>query len=351
MSNLLLENGTSDRIHRERLNQLLKNSQGVIRVASAYVSERGILLGSKKRERRLLVSLMPMDVISGATSLESIRALLDSGVKIRVLPEQPRFHAKVYIFGNEHAVVTSANLTLKGLDSNIEAGIQLKAGEVGRIIDWYDQLWECGTPLKKSRLVELQAQTAESKLAYAKLRRKFHKQSASGKTASKHPTKTQAKFSDSLIDLFDTAQRFFVCNTDRKQGGRTETGGFVLEQEMYNRGFATAWESFKYPTHMSEVEPGDGIFMYAKGVGIIGIGRALAGCETLGPHDAGRVSDDVEEKNTAEWRVPVKWLAWCDDAANAYRWNSQNCTFWNVSDSRYEEFRQEVKEHFLGLMQ
>ena len=126
--------------------------------------------------------------------------------------------------------------------------------------------------------------------------------------------KPQNGLSDKLQDLFASAERFFVCNTDRRQGERTPTGGYALEQEMYNRGFAAAWESFKFPSHMEQVERGDAISMLAKGVGVVGVGVAKAACQTLPPDDPDRLRNFSYETNEPEWRVPAKWLAWTDEA-------------------------------------
>jgi hypothetical protein len=96
---------------------------------------------------------------------------------------------------------------------------------------------------------------------------------------------------------------------------------------------------------MEQVQSGDAIFMFAKRVGIIGIGRADATCETLQPGAPdriykGRYNQDVE------WRVRVHWLDWRDQEG-AYPWQSPNFTFWNVSDESYSDLREGVREHFL----
>ncbi len=283
-----------------------------------------------------------MDVASGATSLETLGTLIKSGVECRALPERPRLHAKVYIFGSSHAVVTSANLTGSAFDSNIEVGVELQADQVSQLAAWFDALWEIGSPLDLEQLAELQSKTRLLRQEYMKLKKK-----AKAKLQFAASDKQKEQLSDTLQELFATASRFFVCNTDRLQGERTETGGFALEEKMFNRGFATAWESFKFPSHMEQVDVGDAIFMFAKHIGIIGIGMATGRCETLTPDDPDRIRNFVDEDNTPEWRVPVQWLAQTDEAG-AYRWNSPNFTFWNVTDSQYDEFREDVKMHFLA---
>ena len=78
---------------------------------------------------------------------------------------------------------------------------------------------------------------------------------------------------DDLRDLLDSPRtKFYFCNTDRKNS--IPLGSAELEREMHGRGCAAAWEVFYYPGHMQRVKRGDAIFMFAKGVGIVGIGRA-----------------------------------------------------------------------------
>src|ERR1700722_10573424 len=109
MNSLILEDGSHQRKHRPHLNGLLAATKGILRIASAYVTDRKLLIDAADRERRLLISLLPMDVASGATSIETLGMLIKSGVECRILSERPRLHAKVYIFGTSCAVITSAN--------------------------------------------------------------------------------------------------------------------------------------------------------------------------------------------------------------------------------------------------
>ena len=70
------------------------------------------------------------------------------------------------------------------------------------------------------------------------------------------------------------------------------------------------------PADMEKVGGGEAILMYANGVGIIGIGRAMAKCEILKPGSPSRLLGNEE---ATEWRIPVEWLAWVQDE-RACRW-------------------------------
>jgi hypothetical protein len=194
------------------------------------------------------------------------------------------------------------------------------------------------------QLTLLQQQTADLRRDYLKLK---------SKTKSKlSPMKDDLApevFPEDLHDLLDNASRFFVCNTDRKHDVRDSNGKYVLEEKMRSRGYATAWETFKFPSHMKQVQPGDVIFMFAKGVGIIGIGRARKICEKLKPCDSDRI-ENFPDNNSREWRVPVDWLDWRDDDEEAYHCKSPNFTFWNVTGDQYSNLRKGIRKHFLGIL-
>lgn len=337
MPKLLAEDGCQ-RQHRLRLRRLLQSTDGPVRIASAYVTDREFLIGGGALDVRLITSLSPMDIASGATSLETLRALIESGVKCRFLPDRPRLHAKVYVFGAKSAVVTSANLTESGLDLNIEVGVEVGDENVQGLIEWYDRLWAIARPLRKTQLSELKRKAVLLRRDYVKLKKKSIQRLmlSTGRSAT-------VTVRDELLDLFKNANRFFVCNTDRRHGKRTATGGYLLEEEMHDRGYAAAWWSFRFPDDMKEVQPGDAIFMFAKRVGIIAIGRAASPFEILEPGNPNRI-DLGEYREDEEWRVPVHWMDWRDEV-DAYRWTAGNWTFRNVSDD--VDLRGRVRQHFL----
>jgi hypothetical protein len=342
MNTLILEDGTPQRRHRARLGDLLATTTGIVRIASAYVTDRELLSDIGGRDTRLLISLLPMDIASGAMSLETLRWMLESGVEIRVLPDRPRLHAKTYIFGMSVAVVTSANLTRSAFESNLEVGVEVRGEDLTKLARWFDQLWQIAFPLTAGHLIELQRKTAALRREFVKF-----KQQSQSELVVAEKQQTDERLTDSLQNLFETAPRFFVCNTNRRYSEQTATGGSAIEQEMYSRQLATAWETFKFPSHMQLVEPGDGVFMFAKGVGIIGIGVATAQCEILSATDPNRLWYKGED-NTLEWHVPTKWLAWKDDADACPYPGAPNFTFWNVTGIQYDDFRELVNSHFLG---
>jgi len=325
MLTLIAETGSVERLHRNALQNLMKEIEGTVRIASAYVTDTSLLSGMKRRDIRLLTYISKMDIIVGASSLVSLSALIKAGVQCRYISKGERLHAKVYLFDDQAAVVTSANLTRKALDKNLEVGVHLSGVAVKHLIGWFDTLWDEANILDLEVVAEWLRETEAERTAYSVLRKRVAKQPAL-------PTGRAMK----LLDLFETGNRFFVCNTNRRWSPEDE-------KRMHDRGLAAAWEPFNFPSHMENVEEGHTIFMYAKGVGIIGIGKAKGRCQILKPGNP----DRVKPGETPEWRIPTAWLVWKKNS-DAYPWKSHNSTFFEVSGNKYRQMRNDVKKHFLN---
>jgi hypothetical protein len=308
-----------------------------VRVASAYITDSDLLLGATNRKVRILTSLLPMDVISRATSLDSLRSLVDAGVECRCLSDRPRLHAKVYIFGEQYAVVTSANLTANALNHNIEVGVELTGGAVRELADWFDAFWKKAPPLDVAVWTKWQQDNDGLRRESGELQKKVD--------ALPPPPDRALPVGESreeLRDLLENAPRFFCCNSNRREGS-TLNGRYVLEEKMRSQGYAAAWKKFNFLKHKNEVKRGDAIFMFAKAVGIIGIGRARAECEELQPGAQSRIGED-KQRDEPECRVPVEWLAW--RVEGAFRYRGPNSTFWRTTEKALLDA---VKTHFLSL--
>lgn len=88
MTNLILEDGTSVRRHRQRLSKLLAKCTDIVRISSPYVTERQFLTALPKREVRLLTALSPIDIAMGATSIEptgKIISFLNHSFLLRII--------------------------------------------------------------------------------------------------------------------------------------------------------------------------------------------------------------------------------------------------------------------------
>ncbi len=324
---VLIESKGPERQHRPKFQALLQQTSGPVRIASAYVTDKELLGSLKGRDIRLITNLSKMDIVAGATSLDSLKALIEAGVQCRCMPShEPRLHAKVYLFGDQSAVVTSCNLTNNALQNNIEVGIHLSDKDVLPLIDWFTELWDSGIELTSEKVSGWQRETEADRIEYKALKKKLKKLPLSSPNSTTH-----------AFYLSNPETQFFVCNTNKRQSPE-------VEGEMRKRGYAAAWLNFNHKNHMKKVKQGDIIFMFKVRVGIIAIGRAKAPYQQLEPGNPDRIRDS----DTAEWRVPAEWLVWKKDS-EAFHWKSENYTFLNVSGEK-EEFkllREGVIEHLL----
>jgi hypothetical protein len=323
MATVLIEipNGR-DRQHRTTLRRMAEAVTGTVRIASAYVTDTALLSGLKARDLRLLTYISRRDIVFGATSPESLIELINAGVRCRYLSEEPKLHAKVYIFGLEDAVVTSANLTNKALNENLEVGVRLSGADVTQLVTWFDMLWNIAKELDSELAAVWLRETEAERKELSILQKAINRQ-----------PKLFSRKTKTLEHFLEGTGRFFVCNTNRRNSLNDE-------RSMHDRAYATAWEKFNYPIHMDRVEEGDTIYMYAKGKGIIGVGRAMGPVEKLESGARNRVVADGKR----EWRIPTEWLAWNVDSP--FRWNSQNATFFDISAAKYEGLRKGLKRHF-----
>ena len=78
----------------------------------------------------------------GISDIAVLRTLLERGASVRGIKH---LHAKLYVFGKSVAIITSANLTDAGLDSNHEFGIVTEDRvAINRCLDYFDALWSQG---------------------------------------------------------------------------------------------------------------------------------------------------------------------------------------------------------------
>jgi hypothetical protein len=147
-----------------------------------------------------------------------------------------------------------------------------------------------------------------------------------------------------LREALDKAKSVFWCNSNRG----AEPGGNELERRMRLRGFAAAWLPFVYPEHMRRARRGDAIFMYANGLGIIGIGYATESrVEILGPDHPDRLRAFGDGEHEEEWRIPVEWRVW--DEGNPCEVETLRQTFVDITN--HQSRINAVRNHFLGNLE
>jgi hypothetical protein len=335
---IIAEHGGKERQHRDSLGKLLATTTGPICIASPYITENELISGLEKHKHgvRVLTSLAKIDIVSNATSLNCLASLVRAGVECRSVSDA-RLHAKVYLFAAECAVVTSANLTNSGLSTNLEVGVRVTDGSVQKLALWFDALWNNAKQIKSNDISRLLEQTKELRRQFAALRKK-----AGGQPRRVIETNPNVRSARDLRDLLQEGRPIFVCNTNRRWSPDRKD-----EQLMRHMRYATVWTEFRWENHIRRVKKGDAILIFAKGVGIIGVGQAKSGVEILEPGKPGRIRTAKDYQT--EWRIPVEdWLVWVVDDAEGYEWAMGNTSFLDVSGERYQELRNGVRDQFLG---
>jgi len=102
--------------------------------------------GKKKINIKIITRLIKEDVEKGVTDLDKFRVLKDVfGAEIRYNND---LHAKMVVVDNSVAIISSANLTKKGLSVNYEAGVCLKdKNMVNKVAKFFNDVWRESKPL------------------------------------------------------------------------------------------------------------------------------------------------------------------------------------------------------------
>lgn len=111
---------------KKQINQCLHD----ITIASPFLNEaiwKFTDLLDAKVKRSFVTRINLRDFAFGASSLPTMFKLVQNGWNLYSLPH---IHAKLYIFDNSTALVTSANSTFAGLTRNLECGIAVRNSKV-----------------------------------------------------------------------------------------------------------------------------------------------------------------------------------------------------------------------------
>lgn len=122
------------------------------------------LLSLHPKAIRVITRFNLADFADGVSDLAALRKVLTLGGKVRGVRG---LHAKLYLFGDSCAVVTSANLTAAALDRNAEFGAVLQgAGEIASCRSYFDQLWSrAGSDVTDAQLAGWQDVVARHRAA------------------------------------------------------------------------------------------------------------------------------------------------------------------------------------------
>ncbi|WP_281773938.1 phospholipase D family protein [Methanobacterium formicicum] len=89
---------------------------------------------------KIITNFRKEDVERGITDVDKLRALQELGAKIRY---NNNLHAKMVFIDGEIAIISSANLTKRGLSVNYEAGAVIKdQAKVTEAVEFFNSVWD-----------------------------------------------------------------------------------------------------------------------------------------------------------------------------------------------------------------
>lgn len=106
---------------------MIASSQSEISLCAPFVKTDIVSKVLQIKNKNVTISLITNSNLgafaSGGSDINAIKSLLSHGFNVY---NYQNLHAKIYIFDNEKAIITSANLTYGGLVCNYEYGILIK---------------------------------------------------------------------------------------------------------------------------------------------------------------------------------------------------------------------------------
>lgn len=94
---------------------------------------------------KVITNFRAEDIKSGITDLDKIRVLKDLGADLRY---NNNLHAKMVLIDSEVAVISSANMTGRGLRINYEAGVMVKdKKQLKKALEFFNGVWGESEPL------------------------------------------------------------------------------------------------------------------------------------------------------------------------------------------------------------
>ena len=130
---------------------LVENSRESLYLCAPFIKKE-IIDGILRRrsdgvDTVVITSSNISNFLNGSLDISAIKELINEGIMVR---NYQNLHAKIYLFDNKKALITSANLTNNALYHNFEYGVLIEDEKavVDQIYDDYIQMTcddECGT--------------------------------------------------------------------------------------------------------------------------------------------------------------------------------------------------------------
>ncbi|GHB04770.1 hypothetical protein GCM10009069_29190 [Algimonas arctica] len=123
-------------------------AEGRLRIVSPFVKLKAakILIDAvRPSDIQVITRYNLEDFYKGVSDIEALEFLISQGAEVQGIS---KLHSKLYIYGDKHALVTSANLTCGGMQTNFEFGCGLDDGAlIASCHDYFDCLWDENEPI------------------------------------------------------------------------------------------------------------------------------------------------------------------------------------------------------------
>jgi hypothetical protein len=155
---------------REAMLGALTAGPADMRIACPFIKHgivRWLLQQGKPKSIRVVTRFNLVDFYNGVSDTAALRLLIDRGAEVRGVRN---LHAKVYLFGVAHAMVSSANLTAAALDRNHEFGFEASdPAVVAPCSSYFESIWQkAGPSLTAARLTGWETKLAAALSAGSK---------------------------------------------------------------------------------------------------------------------------------------------------------------------------------------
>ena len=107
--------------------ELIKNSKKEIYLCAPFIKKDIVSRILKEKDDNVKLTVITVSnmahFLCGSLDISAVKHLMEKGTKVY---NYPFLHAKIYLFDETDAIVTSANLTNAALYKNYEYGVRIK---------------------------------------------------------------------------------------------------------------------------------------------------------------------------------------------------------------------------------
>lgn len=128
----------------KELTDALRADASELRIICPFIKTTALdrLLSRHPKSIQVITRFNLGDFAEGVSDIEALRRLLAAGAKVRGVRN---LHAKLYLFGQGRAIVTSANLTEAAINRNHEFGMVADDKTIiAACVTYFDELWRRG---------------------------------------------------------------------------------------------------------------------------------------------------------------------------------------------------------------